>query len=66
MDTLMVIPGLGIAAENRLRRAGITSCRRLAETSPKEVRKILGCLAQDCDIEDWITQAQVLVREHAQ
>ncbi len=65
MGTLMVIPGLGIAVENRFRRAGITSCRQLAETSPQKVRDILGYLAQDSDIEDWITQAQALVREPA-
>jgi predicted flap endonuclease-1-like 5' DNA nuclease len=65
MDTLMVIPGLGIAAENRFRRAGITSCRQLAETSPQEVRNILGYLAQDSDIEGWVRQAQAFVREHA-
>ncbi len=65
MGTLMVIPGLGIAAENRFRRAGITACGQLAETSPQKVRKILGYLAKDSDIEDWITQAQALVREQA-
>ncbi len=65
MDILTNIQGLRIAAENRLRRAGITSCSQLAETSPQKVRKILGYLAQDSDIEDWITQAQALVREHA-
>ena len=65
MSTLIVIPGLGIAVENRFRRAGITSCRQLAKTSPQEVRKILGYLAQDSDIEDWITRAQALVCEHA-
>jgi len=65
MGTLMVIPGLGIAVENRFRRAGITSCRQLAETSPQEVRNILGYLAQNSDIEGWITKAQALVREPA-
>ncbi len=65
MGTLMVIPGLGIAAENRFRRAGITSCRQLAETSPQEVRNILGYLAQASEIEGWIAKAQALVREPA-
>ena len=39
--------------------------RDLAETSPQKVRKILGYLARDSDIENWITQAQALVREQA-
>ena len=65
MGTLMVIPGLGIAAENRFRRAGITSCSQLAETSPQEIRQILGYLAQGSDVERWITQAQAFAHEHA-
>ncbi len=65
MRTLMVIRGLSIAAENRLRRAGITSCSQLAETSPQEIRQILGYLAQGSDIERWIAQAQAFAYEHA-
>ncbi len=65
MDTLTDIQGLGIAAEDRLRRVGITSCSQLAETSPREVREVLGYLAQDTSIECWIEHAQALAREHA-
>ena len=64
MDTLTDIQGLSIAAENRLRRAGITSCSQLAETSPQEIRQILGYLAQESNVERWIAQAQAFAREH--
>ena len=65
MDTLTNIQGLSIVAEDRLRRAGITSCSRLAETSPQEVREILGYLAQGSSVELWIENAQALAHEHA-
>ncbi len=64
MNTLTDIRGLSIAAENRLRRAGITSCSQLAETSPQEIRQILGYLAQGSNVERWIAQAQAFTREH--
>ncbi len=64
MDTLTDIQGLSIAAENRLRRAGITSCSQLAETSPQEIRQILGYLVQGSNVERWIAQAQAFAREH--
>ena len=65
MDTLTNIQGLGIAAENRLRRAGITSCSQLAESSPQEIREVLGYLAQGSSVEIWMEHAQALAREHA-
>ena len=65
MDTLTNIQGLSIAAEDRLRRAGITSCGQLAEISPQEVRKILGYIAQGSNAERWIAHAQALAREPA-
>jgi predicted flap endonuclease-1-like 5' DNA nuclease len=58
MDTLTDIQGLTIAAENRLRQAGIKSCSELAETSPQEIREILGHLAQGSDVEQLIEHAQ--------
>ncbi len=64
MDTLTDIQGLTIAAENRLRQAGIKSCSELAETSPQEIREILGYLAQDFNVEQWFEHAQALAREH--
>jgi predicted flap endonuclease-1-like 5' DNA nuclease len=63
MDTLTDIRGLSIAAEDRLRRAGITSCNQLAKSSPQEVREVLGYLAPGSNVEHWIAQA--LAREHA-
>ena len=65
MDTLTDIQGLSIAAEYRLRRVGITSCSRLAEISPQEVREVLGYLAQGSNVELWIANAQALARENA-
>ena len=65
MDTLTDIQGLSIAAENRLRLAGITSCSQLAETSPLEIREVLGYLAQGSNVERWIAHAEALAHEHA-
>ena len=65
MDALSVIQGIGIAAENRLRCAGIKSCSDLADASPQEIREILCYLAQESDIERWIERARELIREHA-
>ncbi len=65
MDTLTNIQGLSIAVEDRLRRAGITSCSRLAEISPQEFRAILGYLAQGSNAELWIEKARAFAREHA-
>ena len=64
MDALTNIQGLSIAAEDRLRRAGITSCSRLAESSPQEIREVLGYLAQGSSVERWIEYAQALARGH--
>jgi predicted flap endonuclease-1-like 5' DNA nuclease len=65
MDALTDIQGLSIAAQNRLCRAGIKSCRELADASPQEIRGVLGYLAQGSDVEGWITRAQALSRGHA-
>ena len=51
---LGVLRGIGIAAEDRLCRGGIKSCNQLVDTSPSEIREILGYLAQGSDIERWI------------
>ena len=63
MHSLGVIQGIGIAAENRLRCAGIKSCSDLADASPQEIREILCYLAQGTDIERWIEQARELIRD---
>ena len=65
MGRLSVIPGIGIAVENRLCRAGIKSCSQLADASPQEIREILGYLAQRSDVECWIAQAEEFLREHS-
>jgi predicted flap endonuclease-1-like 5' DNA nuclease len=65
MHRLSVIQGIGIVVENRLCRAGIKSCSELADTSPQEIREILGYLAQGSDLECWIARAQEFLREHS-
>ena len=65
MGRLSVTPGIGIAVENRLCRAGIRSCSRLADASPQEIREILGYLAQGSDMECWIVRAQEILRVHS-
>ncbi len=65
MHSLSVIQGIGIAVANRLCRAGIKSCNQLADTSPQEIREILGYLAQESDVECWIARAQEFLREHS-
>ncbi len=65
MHNLSVIRGIGIAVEDRLCRAGINSCNQLADTSPHEIREILGYLAQGSDVECWIARAQEFLREHS-
>jgi len=64
MDTLTDIQGLTIAAENRLRQAGIKSCSELAETSPQEISEILGYLAQGFNVEHWFEHTRAIAREH--
>ncbi len=65
MHSLSVIQEIGIAVEDRLCRAGIKSCNQLADTSPQEIREILGYLAQRSDVECWIARAQEFIREHS-
>ena len=64
MDTLTDTQGLTFAVENRLRQAGIKTCGELAETSPQEIREILGYLAQGFNVEQWFEHTRALAREH--
>ena len=57
-DDLTTIRGIGMAAQNRLYRAGIKSYAQLAGASPEQMQAILGKLARGADVEDWIAQAQ--------
>ncbi len=59
-DDLTTIRGIGIAAQNRLYRAGIKSYAQLAGASPEQMQAILGKLARGADVEDWIAQARDL------
>ncbi len=65
MDTLAEIPGIGIAVQDRLGRAGIKSCSQLADTSPQEIHIILGYLALGSNVQRWIAKAQALQGERA-
>ena len=65
MNTLAEIPGIGIAVQDRLGRAGIKSCSQLADTSPQEIHIILGYLALGSDVQRWIEKAQALLGERA-
>ncbi len=59
-DDLTAISGIGIAAQNRLYRAGVKSYGQLARATPEDVRKILGRLTGGATVEDWIAQAEEL------
>ncbi len=62
-DDLAAIRGIGIAAQDRLYRAGIKWYGQLARTSPAKVREILGKFAGGASVEDWIAQAKQLAKE---
>ena len=61
-DDLIAIRGIGIAAQDRLYRAGIKSYGQLARASPEEVCGILGKVSRGADFEDWIAQAKELAK----
>ncbi len=61
-DDLTVIRGIGIASQNRLYTAGITTYAALAGTPAEEVRKLLGNLARGSRVEEWIAEARELAR----
>ena len=60
VDDLTTIRGIGIAVQNRLNRAGITTYAQLAEAKPEEVREVLGELSRGTKIKAWINQAREL------
>ena len=60
VDDLTAIRGIGIAIQNRLNRAGITTYAQLAEAKPEEVREVLGELSRGTKFEAWINQAREL------
>ncbi len=59
-DDLTAIRGVGIAIQNRLYTAGITSYADLARASPEVVRKTAGVLARGAKVENWIARAAQL------
>ncbi len=59
-DDLTVIRGIGIASQNRLYAAGITTYAALAGTPTEEVRRLLGNLARGAQVEEWIAEAREL------
>jgi hypothetical protein len=46
--------------QDRLYRSGIKSFAELARTSPEELRRALGALAQGAKAEEWISEARML------
>ncbi len=61
VDDLSAIRGIGIAVQNRLNRAGITTYAQLAEANPEQVQEALGKLSRGASVEAWISQARKLV-----
>jgi len=61
VDDLTAIRGIGIAVQNRLNQAGITTYAELAEAKPEQVREALGKLSLGAKVEAWISQARELV-----
>ncbi len=62
-DDLTAIVGIGIATQDRLYRAGIKGYGQLAQTSPDDVREILGKFAGGASVEKWIAEAKQLAKE---
>ncbi len=61
-NDLTVIRGIGIATQDRLYRAGIKSFSQLAQSSPENVREILGKMGGGAKVETWIKQAAGLAK----
>ena len=62
-DDLTVICGIGMVIQDRLYRSGIKSFAELARTSPEDLRRALGTLAQGAKAEEWISEAQMLAEK---
>lgn len=62
VDDLTAIRGIGIVSAKRLVSAGITSCSDLASSKHDDIRKALAGHAQGAKVEDWIRQAQDIIR----
>ena len=61
VDDLTAIRGIGIAMQDRLNRAGITTYAQMAEATPERVLEALGNSSRGAKIEAWISQARGLV-----
>jgi len=59
-DDLTAIRGIGSGTQRRLNRARIFTYAQLAESTPEELRRILGEGAQTARAGEWIEQAQQL------
>lgn len=57
IDDLTEIGGIGLRVENRLYASGIKTYPKLAQTSPSELREILGNRVTDDEIENWLLEA---------
>ena len=62
-DDFTVIRGIGMVTQDRLYRSGIKSFAELARTSPEELRRALGTVAQGAKAEEWISEARMLAEK---
>jgi predicted flap endonuclease-1-like 5' DNA nuclease/gas vesicle protein len=60
-DDLTAIQGIGPGMQGRLNKAGIFTFAQLAESEPKELRRILGKTGRMAAVEKWIGQAKQLI-----
>jgi len=59
-DDLTTIQGIGAGMQGRLNGAGIFTFAQLANSEPKELRRILGDVGRMAGVEKWIEQAKRL------
>ena len=59
-DDLTTISGIGAGRAERLNKMGICTFAQLAGSTPEEVRKALGTVAQLANVEEWIEEAREL------
>ena len=60
-EDLTTIRGIGPAMQNHLNQAGIRTFARLAQSTPDELREILGDAGRLAKVEAWIQQAQEML-----
>jgi len=59
-DDFTTIRGIGASMQQRLNKAGVYTYAQLAASTPEELRRGLGAVAQLAKVEEWIKQAREL------